>query len=155
MEHKEKKYCSIRQRYKGHWQGRQRSSSTSGNLHVSEGSTPKPSGSKRTSSTNSGFLGDEVHKPPCFRRSYPKTFGFQANQFNKLQEICDYAPRGHAPERQISLITAMRIQDQEFLLSSGATDHLQQISTDTSDLHQPNLRFLPSIDMQGQDSESP
>ncbi|WZZ35183.1 hypothetical protein YC2023_018584 [Brassica napus] len=49
-------------------------------------------------------------------------------------------PRGHAPGRQISLITAMRIQDQEFLLPSGATDHLQQISTDTSDLHQPNLR---------------
>ncbi|KAF3514576.1 hypothetical protein F2Q69_00007514 [Brassica cretica] len=47
----------IRQRYKGHWQGRQRSSPASGNLHVSEGSTPKPSGSKRISSTNSGFIG--------------------------------------------------------------------------------------------------
>ena len=49
---KEQKYCSIRQRYKGHWQGRQRSSPTSENLHVSEGSTPKPLGSKRTSSTS-------------------------------------------------------------------------------------------------------
>ncbi|KAH0892790.1 hypothetical protein HID58_055219 [Brassica napus] len=63
--------------------------------------------------------------------------------------------RGPAPGRQISLITAMRIRDQEFLLPSGATDHLQQISTDTTDLHQPNLRVLPSIDMQGQDPESP
>ncbi|KAF3539200.1 hypothetical protein F2Q69_00023084 [Brassica cretica] len=62
--------------------------------------------------------------------------------------------RGPAPGRHISLITAMRIQDQEFLLPSGATDHLQQISTNTSDLHQPNLRVLPSIDMQGQDPES-
>ncbi|KAF3563271.1 hypothetical protein DY000_02014594 [Brassica cretica] len=90
---KEQKYCSIRQRYKGHWQGRQRSSPTSGNLNVSEGSTPKPSGSKRTSSTNSGFLGDEAHKPPCFRRVYPKTFGFQANQFHKL-----WVSRGRSPQ---------------------------------------------------------
>ncbi|KAF2577232.1 hypothetical protein F2Q68_00005401 [Brassica cretica] len=30
-----------------------------------------------------------------------------------------------------------------------------QNSIDTSDLHQPNLRVLPSIDMQGQDPESP
>ena len=59
--------------------------------------------------------------------------------------------RGPAPGRQSSLITAMRIRDQEFLLQSGATDHLQQISGDTSDLHQPNVRVLPSIDMQGQD----
>ncbi|KAF3601307.1 hypothetical protein F2Q69_00034930 [Brassica cretica] len=63
--------------------------------------------------------------------------------------------RGPAPGRRISLITAMRIRDQEFLLSSGSTDHLQQISTDTCDLHQPNQRFLPSIDMQSQDPESP
>ncbi|KAH0892845.1 hypothetical protein HID58_055274 [Brassica napus] len=62
--------------------------------------------------------------------------------------------RGHAPGRRMSLITAMRIQDQEFLLPSGATYHLQQISTDTSDLHQPNLQVLPSIDMRGQDPES-
>ncbi|KAF3601617.1 hypothetical protein F2Q69_00035877 [Brassica cretica] len=62
--------------------------------------------------------------------------------------------RGPAPGRQISLNTAMRIQDQEFLPPSGATDHLQQISTNTSDLHQPNLRVLPSIDMQGHDPES-
>ncbi|KAF2560760.1 hypothetical protein F2Q70_00017546 [Brassica cretica] len=65
------------ERYKGHWQGRQRSSPTSGNLHVSEGSTPKSSGSKRTSSTNSGLLGDEAHKPPCFRRINSKTSGPQ------------------------------------------------------------------------------
>ncbi|KAF3592147.1 hypothetical protein DY000_02023975, partial [Brassica cretica] len=74
---KEQNYCSTRQRYKGHWQGRQRSSPTSGNLHVSEGSTPKPSGSKRTSSTNSGFLGDEAHKPRCFRRINFRTSGPQ------------------------------------------------------------------------------
>ncbi|KAF2537182.1 hypothetical protein F2Q68_00021084 [Brassica cretica] len=43
---------------------------------------------------------------------------------------------------------------QELLHPSGAIDHLQQISTNTSDLHQPNLRVLPSIDMQGQDPES-
>ncbi|KAL0837073.1 hypothetical protein Bca101_088963 [Brassica carinata] len=36
--------------------------------------------------------------------------------------------RGPTPGRQISLITAMRIQDQEFLLPSGATDHLQQVN---------------------------
>ncbi|WZZ78102.1 hypothetical protein YC2023_098674 [Brassica napus] len=47
--------------------------------------------------------------------------------------------RDPAPGIQISLITAMRIQDQDLLLPTGATDHLQQISTDTSDLHQPNL----------------
>ncbi|KAF3556065.1 hypothetical protein F2Q69_00013130 [Brassica cretica] len=80
----------------------------------------------------------------------PQTMGFSI-----LESGCDYAPRGPTPERQISLITAMRIQDQEFLLPSGATYHLEQISTDTSDLYQPNLRFLPSIDMQGQDPESP
>ncbi|KAF3586151.1 hypothetical protein F2Q69_00030573 [Brassica cretica] len=67
----------MRQRYKDHWQGRQRSSPTSGNLHVSEGATPKSLGSKRTSSTNSGFLGDEAHKPPCFRRINSRTFGPQ------------------------------------------------------------------------------
>ena len=49
----------------------------------------------------------------------------------------------------------MRIRDPEFLLPSGATDHLQQISTDISDLHQPNLRVLLSIDMQGKDPDSP
>ncbi|KAF2588000.1 hypothetical protein F2Q70_00038349 [Brassica cretica] len=65
------------QRYKGHWQGRQRSSPTSWNLHISEGFTPKPSDSKRTSSTNSGFLGDEAHKPPCFRRINSRTSGPQ------------------------------------------------------------------------------
>ena len=70
---KEKKYCSIRQWYKGHWQCRHRCSPKSGNLHVSEGSTPKPSGSKRTSSTNFGFLGDEAHKPPCLRRINSRT----------------------------------------------------------------------------------
>ncbi|WZZ27679.1 hypothetical protein YC2023_011080 [Brassica napus] len=59
-----------------------------------------------------------------------------------------------APGRQISLITTMRIPDQEFLLQSGAIDHLQQISIETSDLHQPNLRVLPFIDMQGKDPES-
>ncbi|KAF2620946.1 hypothetical protein F2Q68_00039278 [Brassica cretica] len=48
------KYSSIRQRYKGHWQGRQRSSPTSRNLHVSEGSTPNPSGSMRINSRTSG-----------------------------------------------------------------------------------------------------
>ncbi|KAF2584254.1 hypothetical protein F2Q70_00036212 [Brassica cretica] len=69
----------------------------------------------------------------------------------KYVAICH---RGPAPGRQISLITAMRIPDQEFLLQSGATDHLQQISIDTSDLHQPNLRVLPFIDMQGKDPES-
>ncbi|WZZ44806.1 hypothetical protein YC2023_041065 [Brassica napus] len=58
--------------------------------------------------------------------------------------------RGPAPGRRISLITAMQIRAQEFLLLSWATDHLHQTSTDTSDLHQPNLRVLPSIDMQGQ-----
>ncbi|KAF2570091.1 hypothetical protein F2Q70_00003873 [Brassica cretica] len=63
--------------------------------------------------------------------------------------------RGPVPGRQMSLITAIRIQDQEFLIPSGATYHLQQISTDSSDLHQPNLRFLPSIDMQGPDPKSP
>ncbi|KAF3564628.1 hypothetical protein DY000_02016277 [Brassica cretica] len=67
----------MRQRYKDHWQGRQRSSPTSGNLHVSEGATPKSLGSKRTSSTNFGFLGDEAHKPPCFRRINSRTFGPQ------------------------------------------------------------------------------
>ncbi|KAF2591736.1 hypothetical protein F2Q70_00038630 [Brassica cretica] len=40
--------------------------------------------------------------------------------------------RGPAPRRKISRITAMQIRDQEFLLPSGATDHLQQIPTDTS-----------------------
>ncbi|KAF2582691.1 hypothetical protein F2Q68_00004750 [Brassica cretica] len=62
--------------------------------------------------------------------------------------------RGPAPGRRISLITTMQIRAQEFLLPSGATDHLQQTSTDTSDLHQPNLRVLPSIDMQGQGPKS-
>ncbi|KAF3601623.1 hypothetical protein F2Q69_00035878 [Brassica cretica] len=57
---KEQTYCSIRQMYKGHWQGKRRSSPASGNLHVSEGSTSKPSGSKRTSSTNYGFLHPRV-----------------------------------------------------------------------------------------------
>ncbi|KAF3514157.1 hypothetical protein F2Q69_00006400 [Brassica cretica] len=56
--------------------------------------------------------------------------------------------------RRISLITAMQIRAQEFLLLSWATDHLQQTSTDTSDLHQPNLRVLPFIDMQGHGLES-
>ncbi|KAH0868803.1 hypothetical protein HID58_075825, partial [Brassica napus] len=296
-------------RYKGHWQGRQRSSPTSGNLHVSEGSTPKPSGSKRTSSTNSGFLGDEAHKPRCFRRINFRTSGPQEDisvidgfredtsnmtkwrdlrpakstrncrttrptrptkvllprscpidlesimngsmeatgailttahiqstskvaliprnlqgpkdkstgptgsehealeslkfqrritgDYEFLHDVHRYFgvvrrrislhastkglvppeegmrknavftrllpsmellhPRvmvGPAPGRRISLITAMRIRDQEFLLPSGAPDHLQHISTDTSDLHQPNLQVLPSIDMRGQDPES-
>ncbi|KAF3552138.1 hypothetical protein DY000_02006817 [Brassica cretica] len=142
-----------------------------------------------------------IREPPCFRRVYPKTFGFQANQFHKLwvsrgrspqtsmfqkglpQDLrvpsepvpqtlgfsilesgCRFFRRSfssrypimaHISKKQISLITAMQIRGQEFLLPSGATDHLQQISTDTSGLHQPNLRFLPSIDMQGQDPESP
>ncbi|KAF3565758.1 hypothetical protein DY000_02015939 [Brassica cretica] len=51
--------------------------------------------------------------------------------------------RGPSPGRQISLITTMGIRNQEFLLQRGATDNLQQISTDTSDLHQPNIRVLP------------
>ncbi|KAG2247383.1 hypothetical protein Bca4012_089468 [Brassica carinata] len=67
-----------------------------------------------------------------------------------LQPISNHG----AHKQEISLITAMRIPDQEFLLQSGATDHLQQISIDTSDLHQPNLRVLPFIDMQGKDPES-
>ncbi|KAF3554230.1 hypothetical protein F2Q69_00014504 [Brassica cretica] len=41
-------------RFKGHWQGRQRSSPASGNLHVSKGSTPKPSGSWRINSRTTG-----------------------------------------------------------------------------------------------------
>ncbi|KAF2571964.1 hypothetical protein F2Q70_00004231 [Brassica cretica] len=51
--------------------------------------------------------------------------------------------RGPSPGRQISLTTIMGIRNQEFLLQRGATDNLQQISTDTSDLHQPNIRVLP------------
>ena len=51
---KEQTYCFIRQRYKGHWQGRRRSSPESGNLYVSEGSTPKPSGSRRINSRTIG-----------------------------------------------------------------------------------------------------
>ncbi|KAF3558253.1 hypothetical protein F2Q69_00013880 [Brassica cretica] len=62
--------------------------------------------------------------------------------------------RGPAPGRRISLITTMQIRAQEFLLPSAATDHLPQTSTDTSDLHQLNLRVLPSIDMQGQGPKS-
>ncbi|KAF3554768.1 hypothetical protein F2Q69_00011919 [Brassica cretica] len=72
----------------------------------------------------------------------------------KLVVHCGWGIDGNDNLVQISLITAMRIRDQEFLLQSGATDHLQQISEDTSDLHQPNVRVLPSIDMQGQDPES-
>ena len=72
---KEQKYYSIRQRYKGHLQGRQGNSPTSGNLHVSEGSTPKSSVSKRTSSTNPRFLGDNAYKPPCFRNINFRTSG--------------------------------------------------------------------------------
>ncbi|KAF3506597.1 hypothetical protein F2Q69_00006327 [Brassica cretica] len=48
-----KKYCSVHQRYGGHWQGRQRSLPASSNLHVSEGSTPKSSGSRGINSRTS------------------------------------------------------------------------------------------------------
>ncbi|KAF3608998.1 hypothetical protein DY000_02049167 [Brassica cretica] len=84
----------------------------------------------------------------------PQTLGFSILDPG-YREYVTMRPRGPAPGRHISLITAMQIQDQEFLLPSRATDHLQQISTNTSDLHWPNLRVLPSIDMQAQDPESP
>ncbi|KAF3570116.1 hypothetical protein F2Q69_00058922 [Brassica cretica] len=38
---------------------------------------PKILGSKRKSSTNSGFLGDKAQKPPCFRRINSRTSGPQ------------------------------------------------------------------------------
>ncbi|KAF2577197.1 hypothetical protein F2Q68_00004633 [Brassica cretica] len=34
-----------------------------------------------------------IREPPCFRRVYPKTFGFQANQFHKL-----WVSRGRNPQ---------------------------------------------------------
>ncbi|KAF3549321.1 hypothetical protein DY000_02007251 [Brassica cretica] len=91
-----------------------------------------------------------MRKIAVFTRLLPRTELLHPRVRVKYVAMCH---RGPAPGRQISLITAMRIRDQEFLLQSGATDHLQQISADTSDLHQPNVRVLPSIDMQGQDPE--
>ncbi|KAH0898847.1 LOW QUALITY PROTEIN: hypothetical protein HID58_048415 [Brassica napus] len=88
---------------------------------------------------------------------------YVVRNFSILESGCRFFRRSsssrypimRAHKQEISLITAMRIRDQEFLLPSGAIDYLQQISTDTSDLHQPNLTVLPSIEMQGQDPESP
>ena len=34
-----------------------------------------------------------IREPPCFRRVYPKTFGFQENQFHKL-----WVSRGRSPQ---------------------------------------------------------
>ncbi|KAH0903443.1 LOW QUALITY PROTEIN: hypothetical protein HID58_042946, partial [Brassica napus] len=92
--------------------------------------------------------------PRCifFRRSFSNRYPIMG-RISKMKYVA-ICHRGPAPGRQISLITTMRIPDQEFLLQSGAIDHLQQISIETSDLHQPNLRVLPFIDMQGKDPES-
>ncbi|KAL0886249.1 hypothetical protein Bca101_010232 [Brassica carinata] len=46
-------------------------------LWVSKGYMPELPGSKRVNSTTSEFLGDEAHKPQCFKRTNHRIYKLQ------------------------------------------------------------------------------
>ncbi|KAH0871915.1 hypothetical protein HID58_069277, partial [Brassica napus] len=73
----------------------------------------------------------------------------------RIQEICGYAPPSSCSRKTYLAYHCNANPRSRIPTSERGNISLQQISTDTSDLHQPNLGVLPSIDMQGQDPESP
>ncbi|KAL0847291.1 hypothetical protein Bca101_020537 [Brassica carinata] len=81
-------------------------------LRVSEGYMPELPGSKRVNSTTSEFQGDEAHKPPCLKRTNPRTY--------KLQEdIHNY---------RVSRRTRFRTAPQKETRAVSTTSHIQSTS---------------------------
>ena len=69
----------------------------------------------------------------------------------RIQEICGYVPQRSRAWKTDLAYHCNANPGSRIPAPERATDQLQQIPTDTSDLHQQNVRVIPSIDIQGQD----